>query len=1182
MGGGRRNVRHPREKSEEMNKKKGKSTKLSAAAVPFVPKVETRTHPAPEHATTGVFCTICSDEVAFLAVGTCNHPICSLCSLRLRFKNKNDDCAICKAKLSVVVVYDCRTRPGEVRFSDLGDPDTAEDIFDGPPMPGTQIDSSNRMVYLDCRDHFVSLTSFKRLVCPCVESNCSYEAASHSSLIQHLNSAHNGLTMCSLCLENRPLFLHEHELMTKKELQAHMAGQEKSADSSYFLHNSHANKFTTGHPKCEFCKVHVFDQLALYNHLQQRHFTCHLCDETMMFRYYQDLSCLRDHHRRHHFMCQLCDEDESMSNSDVCYSFRTSEEYRDHLRSYHALRDTSRYISPVGKVHYHHKGGQGKGQDARRMDHFDLDVGSANPFSQDNRIRNHSRSQRRQESNSQQKSTSLPASTSATNLTDFPALGSAISDDFVSSIPPNMRVVGKISGTGRMTAPDESDLALQAMADAAHRQATIRNRMFSAAAVPTAASFPTLTETINTGSPVVPSGPAGQKDGAIAAIDSGDSNAKRAAHPLSLVNRIKSNSSTSSLQGKTNEPTLEDKRVARNVVMAEALGIASKQQSNLTSEVVGGTISNQAYRQAIIESLSCFRLPNSVLFAPLYPPEMISWAKKSHTELCKVERRLHLFLQDPKATSLPLKPMKSTDRLMMHCLGKYYRLYSYEYDPEPYRYVSLSKTVQSCAPDVLLSDACLSTMFSPSSLNPSKPSATIYLQLADGLVQTWGRSSDRKQHSYLKPYSFNSSMVIFGEVILQLQELLLQYQQQMDSQEQHEYEDFSLVNISAVGPTALSIRFRDIPTAQMVERLLHNLQSRASENAQLVQNSTSVAMTIASPQIQIGIFPYFKMFPDFPVLLPPTPPPELANDGGAVEVMSEEDDGEPVDAVVDCWSDGNDTPDVPQFRLPRAVVDEDEEEYEIIEAVADSSMTLAFNPADDPSLASAAADDWEAVADQDDYWAEFLAEKRRKASEGGTTSGGKYRPPVTNESARPKWDDVPVVPVPEAAAYPEVPDTSDDFALALALQQQEESGALLHMNHEAFPDLSMDDMLAMEVGVTSVGSSTSERGPWKRIGKPTAVAPEDSPVGAVAAQVYVPPHQRSQNTNSQYVREVLPSTTAFVVPTAMALSEDPALRLLSTDSSGLAAMMASTGSSKSTAKKPGNKFTALMDDDEDD
>eukprot|EP01033_Poteriospumella_lacustris_P015825 gene15825-11327_t len=912
---------------------------------------------------------------------------------------------------------------------ELGVTDSAEDLFDGPPLPGTQVDASNRMVFLNCKEHYVTLTSFKRINCPCVEVHCTYEAPSHSALLHHLNNAHGGVTMCSLCLDNRPLFMHEHELMTKKELQYHMAGSANHPESAFFR-DGNPHKFTSGHPRCEFCKTHLFDQLALYNHLQQKHFTCHLCDESMMFRYYQDLGCLRDHHKRHHFMCQLCDEDPSMSDSDVCYSFRTGED----------------------------------------------------------------------------------------------------------------------------------DLAMQAMADAAYRQAAVRNQLHNPARVPSANAFPSLGGATS-GSKAATSPTVPTTATMAAVVHTHNTAAKDAtkpaastAHPLSLVNRIKATTSTASLQQqqRKQQQLEEDKRVARNVALAEALGIASKEQNNLTTEVVGATTSHQAYRQPIMEALAKYRLPATVLFAPLYPPEMITWAKKNHNELCKVERRLQALMADPKASSLALKPMKATDRLMMHCVAKYYHLHTYEYDPEPYRYVNVVKTVQSAVPEVLLSDACLATTtFSPYKLAPyvgkdpaaisAASSPTIYLQLDEGLIMTWGRSTDRKTQASVKPYAFNSSMVIFAEVILKLQELMMEYQQSVDAasaaaaavgdDDHNVYEDFSLMD-------TMDEDAMDEMAGDVIDSWSDDNNSQSGHDEMAAATTTTM--------------------------------------------------GGPVVAVAAEAIDGDD------FL-------HDDQDYEIVEAEAmvQPAVATAGAPAAAAGAAAAVAaastdgDDWEQIAEKDDFWRDFRASRR--SADAPAAAVPRYRPPTgtsATTSAAPAAAAAAAAAVPSSASASvekvavaesspstttsSAPDTSDDYALALALQQQEaeaagsRGAAFLYGDGNDFP--TELDLEALDVGAVDIGPSSSQaRGPWQRIGKPTALAPSDTVVTAVAAEAYVPPAMRgsggANNASMAAAAAPLPTTTAFIVPTATAMTEDPALRLLRNTATGSSKSNKPSSSSASTSAK---------------
>ena len=64
-----------------------------------------------------------------------------------------------------------------------------------------------------------------------------------------------------------------------------------------------------------------------------------------------------------------------------------------------------------------------------------------------------------------------------------------------------------------------------------------------------------------------------------------------------------------------------------------------------------------------------------------------------------------------KATSVQMKPMQRPTRLILHTLAKFYNINSYEYDPEPNRYVSFVKLLDSRLPANLLSNRCAAKFF---------------------------------------------------------------------------------------------------------------------------------------------------------------------------------------------------------------------------------------------------------------------------------------------------------------------------------------------------------------------------------------------------------------------------------------------------------------------------------------
>ena len=73
---------------------------------------------------------------------------------------------------------------------------------------------------------------------------------------------------------------------------------------------------------------------------------------------------------------------------------------------------------------------------------------------------------------------------------------------------------------------------------------------------------------------------------------------------------------------------------------------------------------------------------------------------------------VHVFTQfTEKATSTQIKPMQKPVRLLLHSLAKYYNVNSYEYDPEPNRYISFVKLLNSKLPCHLLSHRCTSKRF---------------------------------------------------------------------------------------------------------------------------------------------------------------------------------------------------------------------------------------------------------------------------------------------------------------------------------------------------------------------------------------------------------------------------------------------------------------------------------------
>ncbi len=50
-------------------------------------------------------CVLCCEDIEYSACGSCDHPICLKCCLKLRLLRKEYDCPVCRAQLKEVCVF---------------------------------------------------------------------------------------------------------------------------------------------------------------------------------------------------------------------------------------------------------------------------------------------------------------------------------------------------------------------------------------------------------------------------------------------------------------------------------------------------------------------------------------------------------------------------------------------------------------------------------------------------------------------------------------------------------------------------------------------------------------------------------------------------------------------------------------------------------------------------------------------------------------------------------------------------------------------------------------------------------------------------------------------------------------------------------------------------------------------
>ena len=589
-------------------------------------------------------CVICTNAVEFVAVGTCDHAVCSVCALRLRVKRKDKTCVVCRTELAMMVV--CRP---------CGSTDTDADIPQfaswgvnslDAPSPGCDIDIMSGLVFMHCRPHFTALEAMRSIICPVVD--CKQRLPHEKALLKHTRTAHNQL-MCALCLENRPLFVSEQGIFSEKQLKQHM---ESSATDGQGL---------SGHPECQFCRQRFFDAMSLYHHMQNSHCTCPLCPVEHQFRFYHKPSNLHSHLKSAHFVCDSCSQGDHALGP---VAFGTASEYSSHLASIHGVSRAPRTLLSIyfgedgerserkGDYQSSHTNSRGPGGQGVASSYVDLDMTQLDP----------NRTARRAPKNGNDRESRSDR------------------EEVANLVPEGMRIAGRISGSGMFQRTAADDLVQRASDEAHARSAAgrLRNGTGSWSTPRGTDAFPTL----SSGAP---------KDKAASLA------VKPGTHPLSLVSQQaelarKKHAEMQNLEAQRQE--VERKRAERNQLLAESFGVAAPQAYLPASGPAAGSSASSAPAFA------------AVLRRPLYTPNMVQWANKDLRELVKIERKLETLIKTAD-TSVSFKPMQAGPRAYIHALARYYGANSYEYDQEPRRYVSVVKTADTAIPAVLLSTAAV-------------------------------------------------------------------------------------------------------------------------------------------------------------------------------------------------------------------------------------------------------------------------------------------------------------------------------------------------------------------------------------------------------------------------------------------------------------------------------------------
>lgn len=125
-----------------------------------------------------------------------------------------------------------------------------------------------------------------------------------AQLEAHLDQKHQRY-MCSACTTTRKIFVHEHQVFTRKELTHHFKyGSNSSIVTEYQPSDTAHAGVIDPHPFCQFCEKPYFSNDELYTHLITEHRSCRFCESEGFHRYFRTDAALRIHFGQKHYLCE--------------------------------------------------------------------------------------------------------------------------------------------------------------------------------------------------------------------------------------------------------------------------------------------------------------------------------------------------------------------------------------------------------------------------------------------------------------------------------------------------------------------------------------------------------------------------------------------------------------------------------------------------------------------------------------------------------------------------------------------------------------------------------------------------------------------------------------------------------------------------------------------------------------
>ncbi|KAI6219678.1 RING-type domain-containing protein [Aphelenchoides besseyi] len=274
-------------------------------------------------------CILCCQNSDIFGLGTCRHPACMECVIRMRCQGKSNTCHACRDPVPIMFFVN---RPPDVDWSTLQIPNCA---IPHPDLRKHDIAFEDLHV-ADCYDKLIANSCVV-----CSKRGQFAEFPTFVALKQHIGT--HQLFYCHICEENLNLLPKDREIYTSNELKSHIS---------------------THHPICRFCNERYYDEEALFMHSRKNHFFCTLCaQETGANTFFSRIDQVHRHYKTAHHPCldPNCVSLGIVFRNEVDLNAHKIEQHggtdRNVQIDFQFSRNTSRYTSPPRRLADHTSSG---------------------------------------------------------------------------------------------------------------------------------------------------------------------------------------------------------------------------------------------------------------------------------------------------------------------------------------------------------------------------------------------------------------------------------------------------------------------------------------------------------------------------------------------------------------------------------------------------------------------------------------------------------------------------------------------------------------------------------------------------------------------------------------------------------------------------------------------------------